>query len=87
MKTQYFIQKIRENPFVVSNSKVGENHETTESKRRLYRNAELIAKYYKYVDILPSKNSKIQHNLGSLANEQSLPVHKKNYKFEPKDFG
>jgi hypothetical protein len=28
-----------------------------EELRRLYKNAELIAKYYKYVEILPPNNS------------------------------
>ena len=65
LKTQYFIQKIRENPFVVSNNEKGKKNEegnpdsrdSPETKKRLYRNAELIAKFYKYVDILPSKKN------------------------------
>ena len=38
--------------------------------KRLYRNAELIAKYYKFIGILPNQGE----------------FYKLNYKFEPKDF-
>ena len=47
MKSQFFIQKLRENPTVkVKNDQEG---------RRLYRNAELIGKFFKYVGLLPDE--------------------------------
>tara|TARA_B110000285_G_C15105038_1_gene607464 strand:+ start:1662 stop:1826 length:165 start_codon:yes stop_codon:yes gene_type:complete len=43
-----------------------------EIKRRLYRNAELIAKYYRYV--------------GLLVADKKSTVFKNNIKYEPRDF-
>lgn len=67
-KTQYFIQQVHEQPFVLyKNSKGAKNvipkdEEEGEKvpefqQRRLYRQAELIAKFYRYVGLLPSKNT------------------------------
>lgn len=51
--------------------------EQTSQQRRVYRNAELVAKFYKYIEVISSKKS----------NGGSSPKNvKKNYKFEPKDF-
>lgn len=35
-------------------------------QRRIYRNAELIAKYYKYVGLLPTEDGKSSKNSSSL---------------------
>lgn len=50
--TQRFIQKIRERPFY--------KKEQGSNQRRLYRSAELIAKYYKNVGILARENQQGQ---------------------------
>jgi hypothetical protein len=67
-KTQNFIQKIRDKQYV-SNEGTSNGEEI---KRRLYRNAELIAKYYRYV--------------GLLVNDKKSVMWKTNIKYEPRDF-
>ena len=51
----------------------------TKIERRLYRNAEIVAKFYKFIKILPVEDD----NLANASNKQHF---KKNYKYEPKDF-
>ena len=53
-KTQNFIQKMREKPFVTK--KADPTQKESVDRRRLYRDAELISKYYKVVHILPQQN-------------------------------
>lgn len=48
MKSQFFIQKLRDNPLVKVKGDPG---------KRLYRNAELIGKFYKYVGLLPEQEN------------------------------
>ena len=53
-------------------------------KRRVYRPAELIAKFYKYLGLLPRKlNDQNQNNLGGGVNQH---LYKSNVKYEPNDF-
>mmetsp|Transcript_26272 Transcript_26272/g.40109 ORF Transcript_26272/g.40109 Transcript_26272/m.40109 type:complete len:106 (+) Transcript_26272:1718-2035(+) len=60
-----------EKPFVTENSAGdGEVRQPGAKTRRLIRNAELIAKYYKYIEVLPKVGDSF----------------KMNYKYETKDF-
>ena len=65
-KTQIFIQKIREEPYKDTTATGKDN------AKRLYRNAELVAKFYKFVGMIPSSdtNASVKQNFG----------------YEPKDF-
>jgi hypothetical protein len=81
--TQRFIQKIRERPFY--------KKEESTNQRRLYRSAELIAKYYKNVGILARENQKEvaeATELASVVAGNPKPGGKKprSGTFEPKDF-
>lgn len=51
-KTQNFIKRIREKPFVVTRIGPGK------TDKRLYKHAEVIAKFYKYIGVLPGENEK-----------------------------
>ena len=50
----------------------------------MYRNAELVAKFYKFIKILPSENDSLDAvNLDSVSRIKYV---KKNYQFYPNDF-
>lgn len=81
--TQRFIQKIREKAFY--------KKESQSNVRRLYKSAELIAKYYKNVGILARENQ-AEEGPGADASLKSAEAHKnggkrpRNGNFEPRDF-
>ena len=50
----------------------------------MYRNAELVAKFYKFIKILPSENDSLDAvNLDSVSRIKYV---KKNYQYYPNDF-
>ena len=60
-KTQEFVQTLIENPFVIDKKKkVGSDGS---AQQRLYRNAELLAEYYKYVEFLPNAKESYKYEV------------------------
>ena len=58
-KAQYFVQQIMQKPIVTIDEELNKNaslRNKNKIDKRLYRNAELIAKFYKFIKILPNES-------------------------------